>query len=382
MPLWTPPTIGLFQRGTSGAPSLAFVRQVAGITSYEHSITNQGGFESMTVSLTTTPADAWWWTAQLMSSCIVTGPDAVTCWEGYLTGVEATIEGQQVNVNLDGMANRVRCRYTTAVGVAGVTATTSDTASIALYGTKDYVESVGTVSATTAAALAAARLRQKKNPNARRTTPVGSGAADQSSDGSVTLSFAGWYTTLDWVLTSRADTSTEATTTQVTDLLAASGVGVGVTNPYLASVSIGTASGINDTRQIDPDTTYRSKIETLLAQGLSTGERYAWGVFDGRAFTVKQWAGATPSLATYYTSARTRTVYDAALGTAEPWNLRPDAMVAALDVHDPAPVGTAQDASGRFYCGRVSARWSAEGWSADLEPDDVLAVDALLARLH
>ena len=389
------PRVTVFQvpvrAGSSVGLTGSVMRVLSGITSYEQSIAVNIGYESCQVTFAATLTDALFWLNQLRAGMIATGPDAETIWEGYLTSVNVQLGALQQSLSLDGMANRVRVRYTTTTGVPGATATASDTASIARYGTRDMVLSVGVTTATVAGQARTTALAQYKNPRASGGSTISTG--ESGSESTITLTFAGWGSTLDWVLTSRTDTSTEQTTTQITDLLAGTGVGIGTVNAFIASTVIITASGVNDTRFIAPDTTYRQKIDDLVSRGTSGGQRLVWGMYAGRKVFVQQWAGATPSTINYWVNQQARAIYGGVLdgrtqATAPPiatavlpWNVRPNAMAALVELYDPGPVSTAQDATNRFFVERVTCRIDASGYSVTLEPGEQTGLDAILARI-
>jgi hypothetical protein len=391
-----PLNIPVFERGASGIPTTTLADDLTGrIESYEHTIAATIGFESMRCNLTTEEfakvdvdeavdmLSRW-----LGRSTVVTGPDAETVWEGFLTQIDADFgQGETRSIGLDAMANRINVRYTTVLGTPGSTGTASDTASQALYGVKDAVLSLpGTSTATAALNFRAKELARRKNPRMIPSTQIQRSKEDNApvapGTARISLTWAGWYTTLGWVLTSRTDTSTEATTTQVGALIGTSAPGIGATNAFLStSTTLIVASGISDTRKIEADTTYRQKIEALLGQGNSAGERLAYMVLEDRKLTVRQWAGATPNTVTYRRDLGDPNVYDATYGLVEPWNVRPDAIYEVRDLLDIGPVTTAADAAARLYVERVVCSITPEGTNVALEPQASDSFDAMLARL-
>lgn len=377
-----PLRVTLYQPGAAGVPSISqrtiLVPLQTELTSYQHTISATFGFESMQATIIVTKDDALWWMQQLMAPIVVSSPDAETVWEGYLTQVQANF-GQEVrSISLDSMTNRLRTRYTTVLGTPGTTGTTSNASSIARYGTKDGVLSLPETTSSAASALATARLAAFAWPQMTPQSSIGTDATP--GDMTLTLTGAGWYTTLGWVLTSRSDTSSESTTTQVGTLIGASYIGA--TNPFLSTSTAQIASsGLSDTRYIAQDTSYRDKIEALLKQGTSAGERLAWGVYADRTLYVSTWAGATPSTVTYRRSLNDGRVYDAAGGWVPWWNVRPDAMVETVDLLDVAPVATAADAAARFYVERVTCNVDRTKASVTLEPQNYSGIDARLAAL-
>jgi hypothetical protein len=368
----------IFSPGAAGVPSTSLLADLRGrLDSIEGTATATGGFETCTVSLRCSRAEGLDWLNHLMASTVVYDRDGLTAFEGYLNSVEFSAGQERRSRSLDGMANRVRCRYTTVNDVPGVTAVISDATSIARYGTKDAVIGLGKVTATEAANYAAAYLAEYKEPKANPTSTVSTGAGGEVA---LTLGFVGWYYALDWVLTSRTDTSNETSTTQVGALIGTASPGIGATNPFLSTSTANiVASGVSASRKIDTDTPYRSKIEALLLQGNGVN-RYAWGVYEDRVFEADVWAGASPTTATYLRYLGDGRVYDAiSQGVVMPWRVRPNSMILMPELLDLNPSGA--DAAARFYIERVAWRMDANSIGVDLEPAASTSADARLAYL-
>lgn len=376
------PRITTFYRGTGGAPTRAVLR-VLDYESYEHSITVRCGFESMSVGFGGTLDDALFWLNALMTGVIVTSPSGKTVWEGYLATVEANLGGQSVSSSLERMANRVRMRYATTYGTPLITSAYNDTTSQSRYGIKELVLEFGTGVTAEAQRAAQTRLNDLSLPRRRGGIAVGTGG-----DGgvSITLRFAGWYTTLDWLTVSRTDTTLETSTVQVLDLLGTGSLsggasGIGATNPFLSNNGGKvTTSGVTATRLIEPYTTYRAKIEKLLDQGNVANERLAWGIYDDRRLTVEQWAGATPDTITYWRTLKDSAVYTRQWGTVMPWDVRPNVMAGVVELQAPGVLSSAVDTGAREFIARTTCKLDSNGWSVGLEPDDVTSLDAVLAR--
>lgn len=369
----------VYQRGVAGVPTTTLLARLAPDT-YEHTIANRFGFESATITFGATRADALDWLQQLMSSLQVDGPDADRVWEGFLTRAEVRIGQVQHSRSLEKMANRMRVRYTTVNGVAGVSSTASALTSQYLYGIRDDVVTLNTATSTAAGNLRDAELAARQWPVSE--TSIASGPPVDGAAAQVTLTFAGWYDTLGWVLTSRTDTTTESTTAQVIALLGSS-PGISSTNQFISQSSRRiAASGVNATRKIDDDTTYRTKMEALLQQGNGTGQNVAWGVYEDRVFVVEGWAGNTPSTVAYTYDLDWQTVYDANLGGAIwPWQVRPNKMVLIPGLLDVAPPSGAPDAAGRLCADRVTCRVSRTDATVQIEPSQTDALEARLTQL-
>ena len=371
-----PLTISVFARGANGAPTTNQPQTIPA-ASCEFSATARGGYETLSVPFTPASVDEaldWARADQLMRQCIASNPEGETVWDGLLTDIEVRIGPLTLSLSIKDMANRLKVRYQ-AVGSTDdqdVTTSYTSAASIALYGTKDRLLNL---SGTTAAA-AATRAQTGLAMIAFPAPALDSGGGGSGDALEVKLTFCGRYYLLDWLLTGNTDKTTlTATNTQIASLLTS----YNATNNLFTAGSI-VATGVNETIYIDPDTPYREKIEKLLAIGNSSHQRLAWGVREGGIFDVRVWAGATPSVITYYESARTGEIRDTYGNIVQPWDVRPDAMAQVQDVlGDDAPAGAIATIT-RKYVARVRVSVGASGASVTLEPDNVDALDAWMAE--
>lgn len=373
-------TIGLraniYQHGAAGVPSTSIYGDIAHrADSYNHAITDRYGFESCQIPLKVTLDEAIdWLNNGLMRSVVVSGPDAETVWEGYLSSISAQIGQKVVTLSLDAMANRVRCTYTTVLGTPGTTSSTSDTRSQTLYGIKDRIVSLDASDATAAGYRAAVVLSNLAYPKSREATQAMTGA---QGDITLTLSFTGWYGVLEWLLTSNSTTSTAVTTTQVKTLLSQ----YIAINAFLSTseARIG-ASGISSSQKIEANTTYREAIEDRLKLG-DGFYPLTWGVYENRELYVQTWAGATPDVITYYERLGDSNVYTPSGGIVLPWDVRPNAISQVVDLLDVAPIAIAPDAAARKYVGRVTCTISGDQIGCSLEPSEMDSIDVRLASL-
>lgn len=376
-----PLSIDIFQRGTSGVPDTTpiGVNLGARADSYQHTISDRFGFESMQVSFKCSVEEAVDWLANgLMRSAIVYGPDANVVWEGYINTASARIGQKPATLSLDTMANRVRCTYTTVLGTPGTTSSVSDADSQALYGKKDRVVSLNQDTAAAAANKADVVLVASAFPRSNEATQAMTGAQGEIQ---ITLSFVGWYQTLEWVVFNRTSTSSTAISTQVAALINTSGVGIGAINNFLSSSTVNIMTLSNTaTEYVVSSTTYREKIEALLSQGDGT-DPVTWGVYEDRMFTVAAWAGALPTTITYYEHLGTGDVYNSAGTPIAPWDVRPNAMSEVVELLDIGPPANAPDAAARKYVGRVTCSISGDQIGCTLEPPGYAGVDAILASM-
>jgi hypothetical protein len=369
----------LFYPGDSGVPGATPIVATdlwGRVTSYEHSITATSGFESARITATIeTPDDAAWWFGQLMAHAQMIGPDAEVVWEGLLVGAELSVGRKRRARSLDGMANRIQVRYNDAITNAPATTAASDSgASQRRYGVRTLTLTLNDASATEAGYVQAQTLAAKAAPAFIPTTAIADG---DDTAAVLTLTFAGWYTTLGWLTTSSSTVATAVTTTQVDTLITA----YTSTNNWFSSTRRITASGISATQYIEDDTTYRQAIERLLAQGNGT-TRYAWGVYEGRQFVAAPWAMASLATArTYVGDLGQSAIHTGNAGArVAPYNLRPDSVYIERDMLDFVVTdATTPDGVGRQYVERVTYREDAGTWEARLEGQTNDGIDATIA---
>jgi hypothetical protein len=380
-----PLNILVYERGDAGVPSSNLIDDLrARANSYTHTITDQFGFESMQLALTVSLDEAIEWLQNgLMRSVVVCGPDAETVWEGVLTTISAQVGQKPATLSLDAMANRVRCVYTTVLSSPGVYPSAildgivglSNTTSQFLYGIKDRVVSLSESDRSAAGYRAAIVLADAAFPKSREATQAVTGA---QGDITLTLSFTGWYGTLEWPVTSVTTTSTAVTTTQVGALL----TNAAAVNAFVSTSTLRiTASGISSPQFIAAQTTYREAIEERLKLGTGTYP-LAWGVYENREFYVQAWAGATPSTITYQEVLGDANVYDAAGGVVPPWLVRPNAISQVNDLLDVGPPSAAPDAAARKYVGRVTCTISGDQVGVTLEPSELDSIETRLSALR
>lgn len=189
-------------------------------------------------------------------------------WWGYVQSVTLRTGAVEYGASLAGMFNSVRVAYSYVASgsstlgerrtyPAVTTTPAQEAASLALYGQRDALISIGGASDATAAAACIRLLATFAAPQSSIDF-VGDGA-----DGA-TITCAGWWDTLDWRYYRQTGTADTATTAQIVDIVSASGA-------LLAGVYIDTASGLTSSQYRDGDTTAGSEVEKLCAQGTSGG---------------------------------------------------------------------------------------------------------------
>lgn len=369
--------IPIYERGTKGSPTTMFLTDLADrVDALEMSIADEIGFEGMRLSFVCTPEEALEWLVNgLMRSTVATGPDAEIIWEGYINEITATLGQERRSISLDDMANRLTVRYTTVLGTPGTTGALSDAASQALYGVKDAVLSIDVSDAAEAGYYRSTELARSKNPPMSPTTDIATGDLGGVQ---VELNLVGWGTTLDWLLTSNTSTTKTQTTAQLISLLTI----FVATNAFLSTSAANiTASGINVSEYIAPDTSYRAKFDDLLKRGNGTTP-YTWGVYENRMLTAKPWAGASPTTVGYQRFLGGAALYDGNGGEVSFWDARPNAMYQVVDLLDPGPVMTAQDSAARFYVARTAVSITADEMRLTLEPAESRDLAAIFVRKY
>lgn len=370
----------LYLPGTGAIISTRRVLDLFGaIDRYEHTISDQFGFESATIDRTMSRDDAlnalalW-----LMVSTVMSGPNAETLFEGFVSQLDATFGQESRSLSLQALANKIVIKYTTASGGgAAVPITVNAADSQAAYGVKMSTQSFETTNATDATNKANRILAELANPQMSRRSQASTGASALGA--TLRTTFSGWYAALDWLTTSNATATTAATDAQIKTLLTA----YNAINAFFSTDQTQiVASGVSKPQTIQNDTTYRKAIEDLLASGNSTGQSLAWGVYEDRVFQSVVSAKNTPDIVTYRRYLQDGQIYDGAYNVVDWWNVRPNAIYEVVDLLDPTPVSAQQDGAARAYIARVRFSASKDQLSLDLEGANGESVDKLLARVR
>lgn len=368
-----PLSIILFDRGANGVPTTSNPVNLAGrVESYEDAISDRYGFETARGAWTPTWAEIEEWARydHLMRPMVAYSPDARQIWRGVLAEIEISIGTKKIAFSLKDMANRLTVRYSEPGGAQGDSTTYSSAASQALFGIKDRVINASVALSAAASNQAQTVLNAIAYPRSKQSSSAGTGRGDLS----ITLTFWGKYALLDWLLTASTSTTSTATSTQIASLLTS----YAATNAFFSASAAGiAATGISDTEYIEPDTTYREKIERLLARGNSSQQPLAWGFYDDDAFVVAPRASASPSTITYYESEASGQIRDQWQNVVEPWDVRPNAMALVVDLID-APTPGSIETPLRKYVARVTRSVRGDDVTVTLEPDDTESLEDLL----
>lgn len=368
----------LTERGAAGVPTTTRVRAPLrrGLQEVEWSISDQAGFESARITRLCNVEEGvaalrdW-----LGRGLVITGPEGNRLWEGYLDAVEVEIGGQTRSRSLATVANTIAVAY--EAGGASLTYYASDADSIARWGYLFKRFSFDNTTTANVVQKAARLLAERATPRTERRDAAASGAPAAGGGARVSLTFRGWYGTLDRYYYGNNTTTDKETTEQVQDILAAHTSTVGA---FLSSdQSQIAASGYSTSQYVPSDGTHREAIESRLAWGSSSYAPLAWGVYERRRFHVAVSAQADPATIHYR-----RTVGDgrirSATGAWVPWwEVRPNRMLETRELHDPQP-GDAIDGAGRSYIARTTFRASRSGYQLDLEGANGESLAKMLAR--
>lgn len=368
-----PLSIILFDRGANGVPTTSNPVNLAGrVESYEDTVSDRYGFETARVAWTPTWAEVEEWARydHLMRPMVAYSPDARQIWRGVLAEIEIGIGTKKIAFSLKDMANRLTVRFSEPGGAQGESGTYSSAASQALFGTKDRVINAAVALSAAASNQAQTILNYIAFPRSKQSSSAGTTRGELS----ISLTFWGKYALLDWLLTASTSTTSTQTSTQIGTLLAA----YAAVNAFFSSSTANiAATGVSDTEYIEPDTTYREKIERLLARGNSAQQPLAWGFYDDDAFVVTPRASATPSTITYYESEASGQIRDQWQNVLDVWDVRPNAMAQIVDLID-APTPGSVETPLRKYVARVTRSVRGEDVTVTLEPDDTESLEDLL----
>lgn len=221
-------------------------------------------------------------------------------WWGYVDGVTVRLTGTEFGFYLDKMYNRVAVTYsyitpgTQIVGQRKTTAWVNDAASIAMYGTKEYLSSEGGMSNAAAIALRDALLAQFSRPGG---IPSLKG---RSQGMTATIQCRGWWNTLGWKY-ARVDpvTAVSYTTTSATEQAVGS---ANSNSKVMQQVKIGTKSvnvlqlQVYARKQGSPTDNFSLAVYALDGSGNPTGSALASGTAAGSEMSSSLgWVAVTVS---------------------------------------------------------------------------------------
>ncbi len=210
---------------------------------------------------------------------------ATMVWWGYIHELRIRSGAIEYGVSLDSMANRVAVVYESlpagwaAAGTGGITSYAEDTDSHNTYGHKERIETITDSNQTEAEQVRDRILADLKYPIPLISVVGG----EQPVSGE--LICRGWWQTLGWQYYTNTGTDDVATTTQISDIIAAFNTGGSWLN---ATAQIDNASGITANEYRDGLNTCLAEIEALLAKGTTSDKRLLAEVKLDRVVRVYQ----------------------------------------------------------------------------------------------
>jgi hypothetical protein len=213
--------------------------------------------------------DAALWDTLALLRCPVEilDPYGLPVWVGYIHAAEAKVTAAlTVGVTLETMANRVQVAYSfvaagsDSVGERKTTTAATAPASIATFGTKETMVSIGGATTEQAEALRNRILEQRQLPG-----PIVN-IGTISPEKRATLICRGWWSTLDWQLYANTAKNGVATTTQIANIIAAKG-------QFFTGVRVVNASGVTSSEYRDGDQTALAEVKALLESGTINNRR-------------------------------------------------------------------------------------------------------------
>lgn len=212
------------------------------------------------------------------------GGEAV--WWGFVWSVRVPLGGYVVGKSLEGVANRVRVRYTDTTGAEAVTGWADNSASQAELGVIEYEEQMAQEEATS---TEAEQRRARILGDRAWPTPTLERWGVDGGYGEIML--RGWWQTLTWQYWTQAGTGGVENTTQVASIVSAEGA-------FLTGTDVVNSSGVSGEQERDGTQTALENIAELLATGTTNGRRLLATVTRERILRV--WEEPARSAAAEY----------------------------------------------------------------------------------
>ena len=164
----------------------------------EYTFLDMGGCHRATLQASGSANAVWSLLNDLRCPVEIFDDNGVCVWWGYVHQVIINAGALNFDASLSSMANKVQVAYsyvevgTNEVGQRKTTTAITDANSIAVYGTKQYVHSVGGMTPTEASALAYSKLEEMAFPKG------GLSAGYGGQEITATVYCRGWWDTLFW----------------------------------------------------------------------------------------------------------------------------------------------------------------------------------------
>jgi hypothetical protein len=248
----------------------------AAIAPVRYSHTAVGGPEQAELEATGSPASLWECIEWLRCPLSLYDDYAQLVWWGYVSEVEVTAGAFTVGVSLGETYNRIKVGYIRDTdSTRQLTDWVSDSASIATYGTLEYLGGMSSASDGLAAEDGDKILAAHRYP----LTVVSTEGGDNGLRARLTC--RGWYDTLDWRFYSNSATAGTAATTIIGDVISSH-------SQFITGTDIVDAGTITRSQYYDLGQTCRQVIDDLLAVGVDGGNRLLATVDSNRRLRVYQ----------------------------------------------------------------------------------------------
>ena len=349
-----------------------------GINSYDHTISANGGFDSMTVTISDDRLSLDEWIEQGIGRRIVVyNSSNEICWEGFVNVVKAQMGAQSITVGpLAEVANRVSVAYAfmdtnfTPPVVNNETTTTliaENEESQSRFGIIEKIINGGRKIDTEAEFIRDVYLREHAYPETSSELSIGGGSGSPS----LTLECLGyWYWTNFYIYNSPLEL-----TTTVQDKLTE----IFTNNPNTGlfnELSIGTNLNIIPAYEND-DKPAMAQIKEMLALGDGVDNRYILGVYENR----KVISGSIPTTSVYKTalSDRGQKILTNEGSLVYPWDVRPGEWIFVSD----SLIGRYTDTDNLYedprYMFIEQVKYSAP-WQITLQGSRVGTFDQIMAK--
>lgn len=179
-------------------------------------------------------------------------------WWGYIWSVAVPIGGYMVGASMEGVANRVRVRYTDTTPAEAVTGWADDVQSQTTFGVIEYEEEMKQEQATS---TEAEQRRDRILSDLAWPMPM---LYPNQQIPEIVL--RGWWSTLGWQYWTQASTGGVENTTQITTIATAEG-------EFISGVDVVDSSGVSGEQERDGTQSALDNIAELLATGTTNDRR-------------------------------------------------------------------------------------------------------------
>ena len=354
--------VTILDRGAYSVPVYTNTFQVMqGITTYQHSISAQGGCDSATINLDVKLEDAVQYLDSILRHVRVYDQYAQQIWSGYINRVTIDYGSSTTSIGLDNFASRYVMYNNDAVSATLFDANVASTYADKLRIVTPYA------TATTAATRTAVLTQQLTLFGAPQVETRTSAETRSSQRCQVTIECLGYYTITNWTAITSAFTPAGVTDTanQINTWITASVA----TNAYFGIGNIITSTGVNidNTSTWPAYTTYNQLLDDAYTAGTSTGQVLSYGVNADGYYTM-QISNINNKDIHYVKSVGSSKIYSPAGNEIPPTQVLPDRNMAIQELKPLYYVNSPTAYPGYSYINRVSLQIDRNGYQLVLEP--------------